>query len=205
MSRGTRLVLTAWVAITACLVIAACAPAAAGSRDGIVRIEINTELGIIAADLDSARAPVTVANFLRYVDAGRYTEGTFHRTVRSDNQPRDSVRIAVIQGARKADRATPSFPAVTLERTTTTRLRHRDGALSMARSVPNSATDGFFICIGDQPSLDFGGHRNLDGQGFAAFGHVTKGMDIVRRINASPAEAQNLTPPIRILGMSRVK
>jgi peptidyl-prolyl cis-trans isomerase A (cyclophilin A) len=75
--------------------------------------------------------------------------------------------------------------------------------ISMARGGPNSATSDFFIVIGAQPSLDEGGHRNLDGQGFAAFGRVVRGMDVVKRIQQSPAEGQSLTPPVQILRMAR--
>ena len=80
-----------------------------------------------------------------------------------------------------------------------TGLRHLDGTLSMARDGPDTATGDFFICIGDQPELDFGGRRHPDGQGFAAFGRVVRGMDVVRAIQAAPADAQHLTPPVRIL------
>jgi peptidyl-prolyl cis-trans isomerase A (cyclophilin A) len=203
------------LALSLIAVTASCAAAGAQKRGadaqkraadaGLVHIRIETESGVILADLDSARAPGTVTNFLRYVDAGLYRDGTFYRTVRADNQPRDSVRIAVIQGGRRSDRDIRSFPPIALERTSVTGLLHRDGTLSMARGAsPNSATEAFFICIGDQPSLDFGGHRNLDGQGFAAFGRVTKGMDVVRRINVAPAGAdQKLQPPIRILNITR--
>jgi peptidyl-prolyl cis-trans isomerase A (cyclophilin A) len=93
-----------------------------------------------------------------------------------------------------------------------TGLKHTDGAVSMARGMPDSATSGWFVCINDQPSLDFGGARNPDGQGFAAFGRVVSGMDIVRKIQQAPSssnratnvEAQRLTPPIRILKVSRL-
>jgi len=94
---------------------------------------------------------------------------------------------------------------IELERTSVTGLRHVDGTLSMARGGPDSATSSFFICIGDQPALDFGGHRNLDGQGFAAFGRVTRGMDVVKKIQASPAEAQRLTPPVIITRIVRIR
>jgi peptidyl-prolyl cis-trans isomerase A (cyclophilin A) len=194
-------------AILACVLVvsAMCASARGGAGAHMVRIRIATSEGNIDAELDSTHAPVTVTNFLRYVDAGLYRCGTFYRTVRADNQPRDSVKIAVIQGGRREERAIPSFPPIALERTNATGLRHRDGTLSMARSGPNTATDAFFICMGDQPSLDFAGHRNLDGQGFAAFGRVTRGMDVVRRINAAPANAQQrLTPPIQIINITRV-
>ena len=78
-------------------------------------------------------------------------------------------------------------------------MRASAASISMARGTPESAVSDFFICIGDQPSLDFGGARNPDGQGFAAFGHVVRGMDIVRAIQTSPADGQRLTPPVQIL------
>jgi peptidyl-prolyl cis-trans isomerase A (cyclophilin A) len=168
-----------------------------------VRVVIETTLGTIVVEIDSAHAPVSATNFLRYVDAGLYTGGRFHRTVTAANQPRDSVRIAVIQAGARTDREKPGWAPIPLERTSETGLRHLDGTLSMARAGPNTATSDFFICIGDQPALDFGGHRNLDGQGFAAFGKVTSGMDVVRAIHASPAEGQKLVPPIVITGMRR--
>ena len=90
------------------------------------------------------------------------------------------------------------YEPIALERTTGTGLSHRDGTISMARFAPDSAVSDIFICIGDQPSLDFGGLRNPDGQGFAAFGQVTRGMDIVRAIQQSPHEEQRLTPPVVI-------
>jgi peptidyl-prolyl cis-trans isomerase A (cyclophilin A) len=170
---------------------------------GPVTVVIATELGDIEAVVDGARAPVTAANFLRYVEAGRYTGGRFHRTVRLDNQPGKDVLIEVVQGGTDPGLEPQAFPPVPLERTSVTGLRHLDGTLSMARDGPDTATSDFFICIGDQPSLDFGGKRNPDGQGFAAFGHVTRGMKVVRRIQAAPADGQGLTPPIAIRGIRR--
>jgi peptidyl-prolyl cis-trans isomerase A (cyclophilin A) len=173
------------------------------SQAGIVHVTIETDRGSIAMALDSAHAPKTVANFLRYVDGGFYSGGGFHRAVTPSNQPRDTVRIEVIQAGPNPARAADMFPPVELERTSTTTLRHLDGTISMARGGPNTATADFFICVGDQPALDFGGHRNLDGQGFAAFGHVTSGMSVVREIQHSPVEAQKLTPPITIRSIRR--
>jgi peptidyl-prolyl cis-trans isomerase A (cyclophilin A) len=171
---------------------------------GRISLVIETERGNIDVVLDSAKAPVTVANFLRYVDKGAYTNGVFHRAVTLANQPNDSVKIQVIQGGANPQRDTAlRFPPVPLERTSVTGLRHPGGTLSMARAGPNTATSDFFICIGDQPALDFGGHRNLDGQGFAAFGQVTSGMNVVRAIQTSPATAQRLTPPIVIRAIKR--
>src|SRR5260370_27722115 len=106
--------------------------------------------------------------------------------------------MEVIKGGVNPDRKTEGFPAISLERTNTTGLKHKNGTLSMARSGPDTATSDFFICIGDQPSLDFGGMRNPDGQGFAAFGRVVRGMDVVRNLQAAPADQQKLTPPIPI-------
>lgn len=169
----------------------------------MVAVRIETSRGVITAELDSARAPITVTNFLRYVDAHAYDGGVFHRTVRADNQPKDSVRIEVIQGGMSRARTDVRFPAIELERTSVTGLKHLDGTLSMARAGPNTATSDFFICIGEQPALDFAGHRNVDGQGFAAFGRVTSGMEIVRAIQQSAANAQSLTPAISIVRVQR--
>jgi peptidyl-prolyl cis-trans isomerase A (cyclophilin A) len=174
-----------------------------GGTPGVVQIVIETERGDIAVALDSAHAPLTVANFLRYVDGGFYTGGVFHRTVTPANQPNDSVRIEVIQGGANPGRQGNGFPPIELEPTRVTGLKHRDGTISMARAGTNTATSDFFICIGDQPALDFGGHRNADGQGFAAFGQVTKGMDIARAIQGSAAQGQRLTPPIVIRRVRR--
>jgi peptidyl-prolyl cis-trans isomerase A (cyclophilin A) len=163
------------------------------------RVTIVTEYGEITAELYPDRAPVTVANFLRYVEAGHFTNGNFFRTVRPDNQPNDSIRIAVIQASVDPARNRDRFPAIPLERTSVTGVTHEDGTLSMARSGPDTATSSFSICVGPQPSLDFAGKRNPDGQGFAAFGRVVDGMDVVRRIWQQPAQGQNLTPRVRIL------
>ena len=178
-----------------------------------VRVRVQTELGDIVVEVDQARAPGTAANFLRYVDAGHYDGGIWHRTVKMDNQPESPVKIEVIQAGVNPDRAKDGFPPIALERTNKTGLLHKDGTISMARGAPDSATSGWFICINDQPSLDFGGARNPDGQGFAAFGRVVSGMDVVRKIQNAPSssnrttntEAQRLTPPIKIIKVERLK
>lgn len=177
-----------------------------------VRVRVQTELGDVVLEVDPVKAPISTANFLNYVDGGHYDGGVFHRTVKMDNQPESPVKIEVIQAGVNPVRAKEGFPAIALERTSVTGLRHKDGAVSMARGGPDSATSGWFICINDQPSLDFGGARNPDGQGFAAFGRVVSGMDVVRIIQSAPssparttnAEAQRLTPPIKIVKVSRV-
>jgi peptidyl-prolyl cis-trans isomerase A (cyclophilin A) len=166
-------------------------------------LSIQTSLGNIEIEVDSAHAPATAANFFRYVDAGLYEGGQFHRTVRADNQPGNKIKIEVIQAGRTTE--AKGFAPIALERTSITGLRHLDGSLSMARSGPDTATSDFFICIGDQPSLDFLGRRNPDGQGFAAFGRVTKGMETVRKIQSLSADdKQKLTPPVKIVKISRI-
>ena len=187
-------------------VVAAVVSSARPAAQGPVRVLVQTERGNIVLEIDVMHAPNTAANFLRYVDAGHYDGGTFHRTVKMDNQPDSPVKIEVIQAGVSADRAKDGFPAIPLERTSVTGLRHTDGAISMARGQPDSASSGWFICINDQPSLDFGGARNPDGQGFAAFGRVLEGMDVVRTIQRAPnTDAQRLTPPIKILKAARVR
>lgn len=172
-----------------------------GQTPAPTKVVIETTLGSIEVALDGARAPRTVANFLRYVDGRAFDRTTFYRTVTPGNQPDSLVKIEVIQGG--VDGARPARDPIELERTSVTGLRHRDGTISMARNGPDTATTEFFICVGDQPELDFGGRRNPDGQGFAAFGHVTLGMDVVRRIHQSPVTAQRLTPPISIIAIRR--
>ena len=176
------------------------------------RVLVQTELGDIVIEVDQTRAPATAANFMKYVDAGHYNGGTFHRTVKMENQPESPVKIEVIQAGVNPDQVKSGFPAIALERTNVTGITHKDGAVSMARGGPDTATSGWFICINDQPELDFGGKRNPDGQGFAAFGRVVSGMDIVRKIQLAPSsenrttnvEAQKLTPPIKIVKVARV-
>lgn len=174
-------------------------------------IEINTEYGSIRAELYAAEAPITVRAFLRYIDDRYYRDIAFYRTVRMDNQPDNPVKISVIQGGyarvnegQLIDLDTP-FPDIPHESTDKTGLQHLDGTLSMARLEPGTANGHFAIMIGDQPELNFGGKRNPDGQGFAAFGRVIEGMDIVKKIHQLSAEKQKLTPPVRIISIERVK
>lgn len=177
-------------------------PSRASAAQDLPRVIIQTSLGSMEVEVDTIRAPLTAHNFLRYVDQGSYRGGQFHRTVREDNQPESRVKIEAIQGGLDSGRA-KSFPPVPLERTSQTGLSHKEGTISMARDGPDTATSDFFICIGDQPELDFGGRRNPDGQGFAAFGRVVKGMDVVRLIQTARAREQRLTPPIEILDITR--
>jgi peptidyl-prolyl cis-trans isomerase A (cyclophilin A) len=181
------------------------AGSAQGTRDSVI-VNMETDEGNIRIVLLTEKAPVTCANFLKYVEQLGAQGGEFYRTVTMANQPDKKIKIEVIQGGFNLENTdTATIIPIPLERTSITGLSHRDGTLSMARGDPDSGSTEFFICIGDQPSLDFGGQRNPDGQGFAAFGHVIMGMDIVRRIQASPADGQALNPPVKIIRIIREK
>lgn len=156
-----------------------------------VKVKLETTMGDILIELYADKAPITVANFLRYIDGGYFDGGAFYRVVRMDNQQQNRIKIEVIQGGMSGDSNIGAFPPIKLERTTKTGIKHEDGTISMARDNPDSASSEFFICINDQPSLDYGGMRNPDGQGFAAFGKVTKGMDVVRAIQQVKTIAPN--------------
>ena len=172
-------------------------------NSSVVEVVIETSQGDIVVEVDTVAAPITGANFLRYVDAGMYSGGSFFRVVTPDNQPQDSIRIEVIQGGANPDFRADFFDDIPLERTSETGLLHEDGTISMARGLPDSGNHSFFICIGAQPSLDFGGMRNPDGQGFAAFGKVTEGIDIVKMIQSGEVADQMLVQPVAILGAHR--
>ncbi|MBT4145882.1 MAG: peptidylprolyl isomerase [Kordiimonadaceae bacterium] len=147
-----------------------------------VKVKIETTMGDIHLDLYADKAPITVSNFLRYIDGGHFNGGGFYRVVRMNNQAQNNIKIEVIQGGMSGNSDIGLFEPITLERTNLTGIKHEDGTISMARGGADTASSEFFICVNEQPSLDFGGMRNADGQGFAAFGKVTMGMDVVRAI-----------------------
>ena len=163
------------------------------------KVVIETEFGDITLELYIEKAPLTVANFLRYVKESRLKGATFYRIVRTDNQPVNPVKIAVIQGGIFDEIKGQSLPPIKHETTKQTGILHKDGVISMARGKPGTASSEFFICIGDQPELDFGGKRNPDLQGFAAFGKIIKGMDTALKIHKQPAKGQYLFPKINII------
>jgi len=165
------------------------------------RVLIKTELGDIMVEIYVHEAPVTAMNFLTYVREGRFEGATFYRTVTMDNQPDNDIKIEVIQGGLGEDNDGRGLGPIASETTAQTGVRHKDGAVSMARLEPGTASSEVFICVNDQPELDFGGRRNSDWQGFAAFGQVVDGMDTVRRIQLQPAEGQYLDPEIKITGV----
>ncbi len=146
------------------------------------QVVLKTEAGNITVELYPDKVPVTTNNFLRYVDAKSYDGAAFYRVVRLDNQPNSPVKIEVIQGGIDSTHKERRLPAIAHETNNKTGIKHLDGTISMARSTPGSASSEFFFCINAQPELDFGGKRNPDGQGFAAFGKVVKGMAVVRKI-----------------------
>ena len=181
-----------------------------------VMVTMKTSAGDISLEIYTEAAPVTAANFLQWVDAHHYdNRAVFYRTVRMDNQAQNTVRIEVIQGGFADELSDPPFENINHETTEATGVLHLDGVISMARLEPGSASSEFFICINDQPGLDFGGQRNPDGQGFAAFGKVVDGMDVVRAIQAMKTiqpegteleytSGQMLIEPVEIYSISRM-
>lgn len=165
-------------------------------------VELKTETGIIIIEIDTVNAPITAGNFLKHIKEGTFKNAVFYRVVRLDNQPQNDVKIEVIQGGVFTEVQFKKIPAIPHETTQMTGLKHLDGTLSMARMEPGTASTEFFICVGDRPDLDFGGKRNPDGQGFAAFGKVVEGMDVVRKIQMQKDNKQTLIEPIKILEMS---
>ena len=173
------------------------------ARETIIPISMETELGPIQLELYPDRAPITVSNFLRYVDENRYEDFHFYRVVHMENQPDNDVKIEVIQGGLGFDKHPMELPTIVHETTDKTGIRHLNGTLSMARLEPGTASSEIFICINDQPELDFGGKRNPDGQGFAAFGKVISGMDVVRKIQLLPETNQILDKVVKVNSIQR--
>lgn len=162
---------------------------------------MKTELGNIEFEIFSHEAPVTAANFLEYVRRNMFQGAFFYRVVTQHNQPSNPIKIEVIQGGLGWSDSLARLAPIKHETTQQTGIKHLDGTLSMARDQPGSAASEFFICINAQPELDFGGKRNPDGQGFAAFGRVITGMEVVRKIQHLPNTNQFLKPVIKILAV----
>jgi peptidyl-prolyl cis-trans isomerase A (cyclophilin A) len=169
-------------------------------------VELTTPLGAIRLALAADKAPITAANFLRYVDARLYDGAAFYRAMKLAAAPPAGLVQGGLNGRPGA------LPPIAHEPTIKTGLRHVDGTLSMARYDPGTAASEFFVCVGDIPSLDADPSQSGDNQGFAAFGHVLAGMDAVRRILLAPTGAggegamkgQMLSPPIQITSARRV-
>lgn len=174
----------------------------AGFSQKLPKVTMETMFGNILCEIDTVHAPVTALNFLKHIENGTFENAMFYRVVRPDNQPYSKAKIEVIQGGLYDDKLIEKYPPIIHETTKQTGLKHTDGALSMARNEPGTASTEFFICIGDQPSLDFGGNRNPDGQGFAVFGRVISGMEIVRTIQQQKDTSQYLVELVKILKIS---
>ena len=182
--------------------VLAAGPALAGEPGVVVR----TRLGDFVIRLESRRAPLTSANFLRYAEAGKYDGGTFFRATRPPGAPDQGTLVGAAN-----PRAHP-FPPIAHESTTATGLRHLAGAVSLGRFAPGSATSDFFICLAATPAFDAHPGAAGDNQGFAVFGQVVQGMSVVRRIHALPTngrspyadqQGQWLTKPVEIVSMKR--
>jgi peptidyl-prolyl cis-trans isomerase A (cyclophilin A) len=163
-------------------------------------VEITTRFGDIEIELYPKQAPVTVAAFLSYIDSGYYEKSSFYRVLVPEDQPSYAPKSEIIQGGiwKANPQLLNKIPGITHESTRETKLSHTDGTISLARLAPGSAHTEFFICVGDQPGYDFGGENNPDGQGYAAFGKVINGMDVVRRMYAAPQRDGEFTPQIFI-------
>lgn len=155
---------------------------------------IETEVGDIKFEVFPKQAPITVANFYKYVELNAFEDADFFRVVRMDNQPNNDVKIEVIQG--NFTDSTHMLTPIGHETNNKTGILHKDGTVSMARLDPGTASLSFFICINDQPELDFGGKRNADGTGFAAFGQVIEGMNVVKKIQSGKAKTVPGSPDL---------
>jgi len=202
-----RFLAAALLAATSAPALAQAAPATAA---GEVPVAIDTSAGRIVVALDGAHAPVTTANFLHYVDTHRFDGETFYRAMHMPDA--DGKDGGLIQGGIRTD-ARKLYAAIAHEPTSKTGLRNVAGSISMANNGPGTARADFFILLSDMPGLDAGGPGG-DANGFAAFGHVTEGMDVVRKIWNSPVsqtkgegamKGQMLDPPVKILHAQRIK
>ena len=172
------------------------------------RVELKTGMGVIVAELEADKAPITCANFLRYAQPGHHDGAHFFRASRTEGAP----TTGLIEG-RLLTNTAKLLPPIKHESTTQTGLKHLDGTLSMARGALDSARIDFFVCIGPAPYLDADPTQPGDNLGYAAFGQVVEGMDVVRAILALPTpgkatnpdmQGQILDPPVAILGMRKM-
>jgi peptidyl-prolyl cis-trans isomerase A (cyclophilin A) len=169
-------------------------------------VVIETKFGDIKVELYPNKAPKTVAAFLAYVDSGVYNRSTFYRVLNRDNQPSDALKSELIQGGiwRTNAKKAASLRGIPHESTQQTGLQHLRGSLSMARLEPGTAGSEFFICLKKEPGLDYGGENIGDGQGYAVFGRVTSGMEIVEKIYRQREDDQYFDPPVFIFGIKRL-
>lgn len=182
--------------------IAACK----GAENKNPHVDISTKFGDIEVELYPEQAPETVKAFLRYVDSGYYTNSAFYRVLRDDEQPSNAPKSELIQGGlwKTNYKLSAGLPGIKHETTAQTKILHKNGVISMARLEPGTANTEFFICVGDQPGLDYGGANNTDGQGYAAFGKVVKGMNVVHSIYDAPESDGEFDPLIYIFKIKRL-
>lgn len=166
---------------------------------------IQTGFGDIELELYPGKAPKTVSAFLASIDSGIYTESSFYRVLKAEELPTDH-NTGIIQGGiwKRAPEKSGTIKAISHESTQLTGLSHTDGTISMARQDTGTAKTEYFICIGDQSSLDAGRRGTADGQGYAAFGRVFKGMDIVRKIQGQKSNGDAFIKDISIQGITRL-
>jgi peptidyl-prolyl cis-trans isomerase A (cyclophilin A) len=164
---------------------------------------VNTSYGDVIVELMPGNAPVSVAAFLSYVDSGYYKDGSFYRVLSNDNVPRQ-YNTGLIQGGicTSNQALLDRIPGIAHEATATTHLSHTNGTISLARTTPGTASTEFFICVGDQTQFD--SNQSADSLGFAAFGKVVEGMDVVRQIQNNPSRGEYFTVPIRIENIKRL-
>lgn len=168
-------------------------------------ITIETTYGDIELELYADKAPKTVAAFLSYIDSGFYEHSSFYRVLSDENQPINAPKTELIQGGiwKTNNKKAAQLKGIEHETTKQTGILHTDGTISLARLEPGTATTEFFICIGDQPGLNYGGENIADGQGYAAFGKVIKGMKIVKKIYDQNENNQYFDPPVPIYNITR--
>jgi len=176
-----------------------------GLTQPLPRIKMKTIKGSIIVEIDTIKAPVTGKNFLDHVKNNTFKNAVFYRVVTMDNQPNNSIKIEVIQGGIYTEPRFGDIKPIEHETTDQTGIKHKDGTISMARMEPGTASTEFFICIGDQPELDYGGKRNPDGKGFAAFGKVVEGMNVVLDIQRLKNKNQTLIEKVAIDRIEIVK
>lgn len=174
-------------------------------KQGNPHIEIQTGKGNIEIELFPKQAPKTVAAFLSYIDANYFSDANFYRVLTIQNQPSNAPKTELIQGGiwKTNYKLAVSIPGIPHESTEQTGITHTDGVISLARSEPGTAGTEFFICMDNQPGLDYGGENVPDRKGYAAFGKVVKGMDIVRKISRMNEKEQYLMPPFPIFDIVR--
>lgn len=163
-------------------------------------VKIETYYGDIIVELYPEKAPKTVNAFLSFVDSDYYKNSSFYRVLKEEDQPSSAFRSELIQGGiyKSNPKLLSQQTGIPLETTKESGLKHLDGTISLARTSANSGSTEFFICVGDQPAYDYGGGANEDGQGYAAFGRVIKGMKVVRDIHKEPNAGTDFAPPIKI-------